>query len=61
MNYFLSSGILCNAISSVVDANFLDVSDMCISRISGRKTGMHCTIIVPVISDEYQMLDRALR
>jgi hypothetical protein len=26
---------------------------------SGRKTGMHCTMMVPTISDEYQMLDMA--
>ena len=31
------------------------------SRMSGRRTGMHWTMMVPTISEEYQMFECALR
>jgi hypothetical protein len=43
------------------DGNFFDVNDVRMSRRRGRKTGMHWTMIVPTISDEYQIFECALR
>lgn len=41
--------------------SLLDVNEVWKSRRSGRMTGMHWTIIVPTISEEYQMFEWALR
>lgn len=37
----------------VVEPSRLDARELWISRTIGRRIGMHWTIIVPVISDEY--------
>lgn len=36
-----------------VDSSLLEVKDVWISLRIGRRMGMHCTMMVPVISDEY--------
>jgi hypothetical protein len=38
-----------------MDGSFRDVRDVWMSRSKGRNTGMHWTMIVPTISEEYQM------
>lgn len=43
------------------DGSLFEVSDTCTSRRNGRSTGMHCTIIVPATSEEYQTFDKPLR
>jgi hypothetical protein len=40
---------------------FFDVNDVRMSRRNGRRTGMHCTMMVPTISDENQMFECAFR
>lgn len=47
--------------SSPDDASFFDVREVLMSRRRGRRTGIHWTMMVPTISDEYQMLEWALR
>lgn len=39
--------------ASVEELNLLDVKDVWNSRKIGRNSGIHCTMMVPVISDEY--------
>lgn len=56
-----SSRTVFNSISSLVSCRPLDIMVEWKSRMSGRKTGMHCTMMVPTISDEYHMLEWALR
>lgn len=46
---------------SAADASLFDVKDMCMSRSKGRITGMHWTMMVPTISEEYQMFECAFR
>lgn len=38
---------------SPVELSFFDASELCTSRKTGRRIGMHWTIMVPVTSDEY--------
>ena len=44
-----------------MDASRFDLKDVCRSLTRGLKTGTHCTMIVPVTSEEYQMFDIAFR
>ena len=57
---FVSTYLL-RLVNSSPDASFFEVREVLISRIRGRKTGIHWTMMVPTISDEYQMLEWALR
>ena len=53
--------LLRRAVFSAADGSLFDVNDMCMSRSRGRRTGMHWTMMVPTISDEYQIFECALR
>ena len=48
-------------LSPVEDSSLRDVKDVWMFRRMGRRMGMHCTMIVPATSDEYQICDMPLR
>lgn len=58
LRLLLAATVLC---LSVRDVNFFELNDVWISLIIVRRIGMHWTMIVPVISEEYQTWESPLR